>query len=56
MLQYVYDRYGRGHAAILGAAALLGVDEVWLLGGTQAVAASTSCQHTALMPRSSKSA
>ena len=30
---------GRGHAAILGAAALLGVDEVWLLGGTQAVAA-----------------
>jgi histidinol dehydrogenase len=30
---------GRGHRAILGAAALLGVDEVWLLGGTQAVAA-----------------
>ncbi len=30
---------GRGHAAILGAAALLGVDEVWLLGGSQAVAA-----------------
>jgi histidinol dehydrogenase len=30
---------GRGHVAILGAAALLGVDEVWLLGGAQAVAA-----------------
>ena len=30
---------GRGHAAILGAAALLGVEEVWLLGGAQAVAA-----------------
>jgi histidinol dehydrogenase len=30
---------GRGHLAILGAAALLGVEEVWLLGGTQAVAA-----------------
>jgi len=30
---------GRGHAAVLGAAALLGVDEVWLLGGAQAVAA-----------------
>jgi histidinol dehydrogenase len=30
---------GRGHPAILGAAALLGVDEVWLLGGAQAVAA-----------------
>jgi histidinol dehydrogenase len=30
---------GRGHAAILGAASLLGVDEVWLLGGAQAVAA-----------------
>jgi histidinol dehydrogenase len=30
---------GRGHAAILGAAALLGVEEVWLLGGAHAVAA-----------------
>jgi len=30
---------GRGHAAILGAAALLGLEEVWLLGGAQAVAA-----------------
>ncbi|HEX5878798.1 MAG TPA: histidinol dehydrogenase [Actinomycetota bacterium] len=30
---------GRGHPSILGAAALLGVDEVWLLGGVQAVAA-----------------
>jgi histidinol dehydrogenase len=30
---------GRGHAAILGAAALLGVEEVWLLGGAYAVAA-----------------
>jgi histidinol dehydrogenase len=30
---------GRGHPAILGAAALLGVDEIWLLGGAQAVAA-----------------
>jgi histidinol dehydrogenase len=30
---------GRGHPAILGAASLLGVDEVWLLGGAQAVAA-----------------
>jgi len=30
---------GRGHPAILGAAALLGVTEVWLLGGAQAVAA-----------------
>jgi histidinol dehydrogenase len=30
---------GRGHPAVLGAAALLGVDEVWLLGGAQAVAA-----------------
>jgi histidinol dehydrogenase len=30
---------GRGHPAILGAAALLGVEEVWLLGGAQAVAA-----------------
>ena len=30
---------GRGHAAVLGAAALLGVEEVWLLGGAQAVAA-----------------
>jgi histidinol dehydrogenase len=30
---------GRGHPAILGAARLLGVDEVWLLGGAQAVAA-----------------
>jgi histidinol dehydrogenase len=29
---------GRGHAAILGAAALLGVEEVWLLGGAYAVA------------------
>jgi len=32
-------RGGRGHPAVLGAAALLGVDEVWLLGGAQAVAA-----------------
>ncbi|HEX6678995.1 MAG TPA: histidinol dehydrogenase [Actinomycetes bacterium] len=30
---------GRGHPAVLGAAALLGVEEVWLLGGAQAVAA-----------------
>ena len=30
---------GRGHPAVLGAASLLGVDEVWLLGGAQAVAA-----------------
>jgi histidinol dehydrogenase len=30
---------GRGHPAILGAASLLGVDEIWLLGGAQAVAA-----------------
>jgi histidinol dehydrogenase len=30
---------GRGHPAVLGAAALLGVTEVWLLGGAQAVAA-----------------
>jgi histidinol dehydrogenase len=30
---------GRGHPSILGAASLLGVDEVWLLGGVQAVAA-----------------
>jgi len=30
---------GHGHPAILGAAAMLGVDEVWLLGGAQAVAA-----------------
>jgi histidinol dehydrogenase len=30
---------GRGHAAVLGAAALLGLDEVWLLGGAHAVAA-----------------
>jgi len=30
---------GRGHPAILGAAAMLGVDEIWLLGGAQAVAA-----------------
>ncbi|HJW63054.1 MAG TPA: histidinol dehydrogenase, partial [Actinomycetes bacterium] len=30
---------GRGHAAVLGAAALLGVEEVWLLGGAYAVAA-----------------
>jgi histidinol dehydrogenase len=30
---------GRGHPAVLGAAALLGVDEVWLVGGAQAVAA-----------------
>ncbi|HYT27080.1 MAG TPA: histidinol dehydrogenase, partial [Actinomycetota bacterium] len=30
---------GRGHPAVLGAAALLGIDEVWLLGGAQAVAA-----------------
>jgi histidinol dehydrogenase len=29
----------RGHPAVLGAAALLGVEEVWLLGGAQAVAA-----------------
>jgi histidinol dehydrogenase len=30
---------GRGHPAVLGAASLLGIDEVWLLGGAQAVAA-----------------
>jgi len=30
---------GRGHPSILATAALLGVDEVWLLGGAQAVAA-----------------
>jgi histidinol dehydrogenase len=30
---------GRGHPSILAAAALLGVEEVWLLGGAQAVAA-----------------
>lgn len=30
---------GRGHPAVLAAAALLGVDQVWLLGGAQAVAA-----------------
>ena len=30
---------GRGHPAVLAAAALLGVEEVWLLGGAQAVAA-----------------
>jgi histidinol dehydrogenase len=30
---------GRGHPAVLAAASLLGVDEVWLLGGAQAVAA-----------------
>ena len=30
---------GRGHPAVVGAAALLGVDEVWLLGGAHAVAA-----------------
>lgn len=30
---------GRGHAAVLATAALLGVEEVWLLGGAQAVAA-----------------
>lgn len=30
---------GRGHPSILGAAALLGVEEVWLLGGAQAIAA-----------------
>jgi histidinol dehydrogenase len=30
---------GRGHPAVLGAAALLGLEEVWLLGGAQAVAA-----------------
>jgi histidinol dehydrogenase len=30
---------GRGHPSILAAAELLGVDEVWLLGGVQAVAA-----------------
>jgi histidinol dehydrogenase len=30
---------GRGHPAVLGAAALLGLDEVWLVGGAQAVAA-----------------
>jgi histidinol dehydrogenase len=30
---------GRGHPAVLGAASMLGVDEVWLLGGAQAVAA-----------------
>jgi histidinol dehydrogenase len=32
-------RDGRGHPAVLGAAALLGVDEVWLVGGAQAIAA-----------------
>jgi histidinol dehydrogenase len=32
-------RGGRGHPAVLGAASLLGVEEVWLLGGAQAVAA-----------------
>jgi histidinol dehydrogenase len=30
---------GRGHPAVLAAACLLGVEEVWLLGGAQAVAA-----------------
>jgi len=30
---------GRGHPAVLAAASLLGVEEVWLLGGAQAVAA-----------------
>jgi histidinol dehydrogenase len=30
---------GRGHPAVLAAASLLGVGEVWLLGGAQAVAA-----------------
>ena len=30
---------GRGHPAVVGAAALLGVGEVWLLGGAHAVAA-----------------
>jgi histidinol dehydrogenase len=30
---------GRGHPVVLAAAALLGVEEVWLLGGAQAVAA-----------------
>jgi histidinol dehydrogenase len=30
---------GRGHPAVLGAATLLGLTEVWLLGGAQAVAA-----------------
>src|SRR5919201_1346150 len=30
---------GRGHPAVLAAAALLGLDQVWLLGGAQAVAA-----------------
>jgi histidinol dehydrogenase len=30
---------GRGHPAVLGAAALLGVDEIWLVGGAQAIAA-----------------
>ena len=30
---------GRGHPSVLAAAALLGVEEVWLLGGAQAVAA-----------------
>jgi histidinol dehydrogenase len=30
---------GRGHPSVLAAARLLGVDEVWLLGGAQAVAA-----------------
>jgi histidinol dehydrogenase len=30
---------GRGHPAVLAAARLLGVEEVWLLGGAQAVAA-----------------
>ncbi len=32
---------GRGHPSVLAAAALLGVEEVWLLGGAQAVAALT---------------
>src|SRR6266540_757189 len=32
---------GRGHPSVLAAAALLGVGEVWLLGGAQAVAALT---------------
>lgn len=30
---------GRGHPVILAAAALLGIEEVWLLGGAQAIAA-----------------
>jgi len=30
---------GRGHPGVLGAATLLGIDEVWLVGGAQAIAA-----------------